>query len=256
MSKSPTLRKLEDDRKHEQARLDGSRSQVERNRLGQFATPPGLARAMARLVLTQWPTSKRVRFLDPGIGTGAFYSALRTEAPKRRVAYAGGVEIDREVAATTKALWSADGLDVREGDFTRLSSPADKDRVNLILANPPYVRHHHLKGEDKLRLQRRVANELGLAVSGLAGLYCHFLLLSHSWMEDDGLAAWLIPSEFFDVNYGQVLREYLTQRVTLLRVHRFDPSEVQFDDALVSSVVLLFRKTAPILRISSSVRPV
>jgi hypothetical protein len=64
-------------------------------------------------------------------------------------------------------------------------------------------------------------------------------------MEDEGYAAWLIQSEFMDVNYGKALKIYLTDRVTLVRVHRFDPDEVQFGDALVSSVIVVFRKAAP-----------
>jgi hypothetical protein len=48
-----------------------------------------------------------------------------------------------------------------------------------------------------------------------------------------------------DVNYGASLRDFLADRVTLIRAHRFDPDDVQFDDALVSSVVLVFRKTPP-----------
>ncbi len=57
---------------------------------------------------------------------------------------------------------------------------------------------------------------------------------------------WLIPSEFMNVNYGQAVKRYLTERVRLLRVHRFTPVEVQFADALVSSVVVAFEKRAPL----------
>ena len=60
-----------------------------------------------------------------------------------------------------------------------------------------------------------------------------------------GLAVWLIPSEFMDVNYGKTLRRYLTERVTLLHIHRFCPTDVQFTDALVSSAVVVFRKVPP-----------
>ena len=81
-------------------------------------------------------------------------------------------------------------------------------------------------------------------INGLAGLYVYFLLLATAWMEDGGYAAWLIPSEFMDVNYGVALKRFLTDRVTLIRAHRFDPNDVQFGDALVSSVVVVFRKTA------------
>jgi adenine-specific DNA-methyltransferase len=129
------------------------------------------------------------------------------------------------------------------GDFTRQPLP---DRpFNLVIANPPYVRHHHLSGEDKNRLKAKLFQSLRLEMSGLAGLYCYFLLLCHDWMEEQGLAIWLVPSEFMDVNYGSTVRRYLTEHVTLLHMHRFCPTDAQFTDALVSSAVVVFRKTLP-----------
>jgi adenine-specific DNA-methyltransferase len=85
-------------------------------------------------------------------------------------------------------------------------------------------------------------------LNGLTGLYCHFVALSHTWMAQGALAIWLIPSEFMDVNYGRSLKEYLLKHVTLIRIHRFDPKEVQFDDALVSSAVVVFRNARPSAR--------
>jgi hypothetical protein len=48
-----------------------------------------------------------------------------------------------------------------------------------------------------------------------------------------------------DVNYGRPLKNYLLNQVTLLRIHRFDPNDVQFEDAIVSSAILWFRKAKP-----------
>jgi hypothetical protein len=48
-----------------------------------------------------------------------------------------------------------------------------------------------------------------------------------------------------DVNYGKELKRYLLSHVTLLRIHRFDPSDVQFEDAFVSSAIVWFRKAEP-----------
>jgi hypothetical protein len=48
-----------------------------------------------------------------------------------------------------------------------------------------------------------------------------------------------------DVNYGSTVRSYLTEHVTLLHLHRFCPTDAQFTDALVSSVVVVFRKSPP-----------
>lgn len=86
----------------------------------------------------------------------------------------------------------------------------------------------------------------GISISGLAGLHCYFLCLAHEWMADDGLAAWLIPSEFMDVNYGRAVKEYLLNDVALQKIHRFDPLDVQFDDALVTSTVVWFKKRRPL----------
>ena len=84
-----------------------------------------------------------------------------------------------------------------------------------------------------------------MEINGLAGLYCYFLSLSHAWLADDGLAGWLIPSEFMDGEYGASMKRYLLEKVTLLHIHRFDPSDVQFADALVSSAVVWFRNKPP-----------
>ena len=226
----------------EQERLDSLKSAAERNKWGQFATPPELAFSIARYARSLMKDTP-VRFFDPAIGTGSFYSALNRAFPRQNISAAVGIELDPIFARAATELWQGRGLSVTEGVFTR-QSPLEQ-RFNLVLTNPPYVRHHHLSADDKDRLKAKLAQSLYLDISGLAGLYCYFLLLCHDWMEDDGLAVWLIPSEFMDVNYGSAIRRYLTERVTLLHIHRFCPTDVQFTDALVSSAIVVFRKCAP-----------
>lgn len=241
-----SVTQIERDRLAAQAQLDSLRNSEERNRAGQFATPPGLALEIATYARRLWRGGETgVRFLDPALGTGSFYSALRQVFANVRIDEATGVELDPLFAATAARLWRGSGLRVLAADFTRLRPPLPGHLPNLVLTNPPYVRHHHLIRTEKVRLQAAVARELGIRVSGLAGLYCYFLLLGDRWLADGGLAAWLIPSEFMDVNYGNAVKRYLTERVTLQHVHRFSPVEVQFDDALVSSAVVVFEKRPP-----------
>jgi len=230
-----------------QKKIDACRSMADRNRLGQFATPNALAVDIARYVRSVMRgRNTAVRFADPSIGTGSFFSAALSVFGSDRIKSAVGVELDPALCKASRDLWSGLGLEVVHGDFTRaVTSGSCPPPPNLILANPPYVRHHHLERKNKERLQRLAYERTGVEVNGLAGLYVYFLLLATAWMEDDGLAAWLIPSEFMDVNYGGALKRFLTDRVTLVRVHRFDPDSVQFGDALVSSAVLVFWKTRP-----------
>jgi len=228
-----------------QAAIDSSNSATDRNRLGQFATPPHLAIDIARFVGSHIG-SGGIHFADPAVGSGSFYSAAIAVFGSERIKSAIGVEIDVTFADAARKLWSDVGLEVLHGDFTRVVANGARPKApNLILANPPYVRHHHINRCEKERLKELVFRLTGVEMNGLAGLYCYFLLLATSWLENDGYAAWLIPSEFMDVNYGASIKRFLTNCVTLIRVHRFDPDEVQFGDALVSSAVLVLKKTPP-----------
>jgi hypothetical protein len=187
---------------------------------------------------------EKLAFIEPAVGTGVFISAIESVAPGR-VVKGTGVEIDSDYADIAKQLWGAPYKIIHD-DYLLYSKLTDKEiKFDCLCTNPPYVRHHHIDTVLKSNLQHRVKAEIGLKVSGLSGLYVYFILLSHYILSDDAVASWLIPSEFLSVNYGEILRQYLLRHVTLLQLHRFDPEEVQFDDALVSSCVVIYKKRKP-----------
>lgn len=229
-----------------QVKLDAQKSQEERNRLGQFATPTLLARDVVAYGISLLPKATAIRFLDPALGTGSFYSALLATAAARPIEAVSGFEIDPHYAIPASTLWAHFPLHITQGDFTRLEPPAEEQsRFNLLICNPPYVRHHHLASDEKMRLQKRIPTAFGSRIDGLTGLYVYFLAIAHDWMQEGGVAGWLIPSEFMDVNYGRAVKHYFLEQVTLLHIHRFDPCDVQFGDALVSSALVFFRKGPP-----------
>ncbi len=211
--------------------------------MGQFATPPGLADEIVRYGMALLGDGESLRFLDPALGTGAFYSSLLRCASNEQIESATGFEVDPHYGVPAQNLWLGTPLQLAVEDFTR-ATPSQ--RFNLLICNPAYVRHHHVGNGDKVRLQALAKRLSGEDLSGLTGLYGYFLLLGDAWMSPGGVAGWLVPSEFMDVNYGRAIKRYLLgNQVTLLRIHRFDPHDVQFDDALVSSAVVWLRKCPP-----------
>ena len=229
--------------------LDAASTQAERNVSGRFATPPGLASAILEQTLDkiagQMPQTPALRFLDPAAGTGTFYSALLSATNPGSIASACGYELHPTTAAAATTLWAPLGLTVRQQDFTNAPPPPPGQRFDLVVCNPPYVRHHHIPQERKRELRERLEAQGNMQLDGLAGLYAHFIGLAHPWMADGALACWLVPGEFMDTRYGKGVRDYLTARVTLLRIHRFDPADPQFPDALVSSVIVWLRNRPP-----------
>ena len=237
---------IEQRRQSIQITLDAEKTMLERNILGQYATPPKLADDILEYAKEFLPQESKISFHDHAFGTGAFYSALLKAFPNERITSAKAFEKDERVVFEGRKLWRDTPLALHSMDFTRADLPkSEQDKANLIICNPPYVRHHHLSREDKERLQKLSKAITGIKFNGLTGFYCYFLAICHAWMKENGTAGWLIPSEFMDVNYGREVKEYLLNSVTLLRVHRYDPTDVQFDDALVSSSIIWFTNKLP-----------
>lgn len=231
---------IEERRESLQTLLDSQKTAKERNILGQFSTPFPLACEIVRHIGRTTVIPHPIHFLEPSIGTGAFYSALLSTGIKPETAQ--GYEIDPHYSSPSKKLWADSPIQIDTADFLSLE-PIKK--FNLIIANPPYSRHHHIDSLKKREFAARIDNNYGIRISGLAGLYCYFMILSTLWLEDDGVSAWLVPSEFMDVNYGKALRTFLTEKVELLSIHKFDADDLQFSDALVSSCVVVFRNSKP-----------
>lgn len=207
-------------------------------------TPPELACEIADYAVSLLdPSDFPVHFGDPAVGTGAFYSALLQVLPPEKIGSAVGVDISAQQVASAQWRWSHKGMKVRLGDYLHMERLSPR---TLILANPPYLRHQGIQpAEYKQQLRERASVKSGRRVDARSGLYVYFLLLSHAWMRPGALAAWLVPSEFMQTNYGDAVRQYLTSQVELIRIHQFGHDDPQFENALVMPAVVVFRNCPP-----------
>ena len=116
-----------------QADLDAAKDQAERNRLGQFATPTELALEILEYARHRMDGTPVIRFIDPAIGTGAFFSALLNVFPMDGVSDAAGYEVDPHYGEPAAKLWDDTILDLRLEDFTSAAPPLDGNRFNLLI---------------------------------------------------------------------------------------------------------------------------
>lgn len=210
-----------------------------------YLTPPELAHDIVKYAVSKIsPEIGAVDFGDPAVGTGVFFSALLSVLSNSKINSAIGIDIDSERVKETRKRWSHRGLVVESGDYLHMDKLPPR---TLIVANPPYLRYQQIPTAYRLKLQERASVQVGMEISGQSSLYVYFLLLSHGWMKREAVAAWLIPSEFMETNYGAVVRKYLTERVELIRIHSFNPDKIQFENVLVTSTVVVFRNCLPTL---------
>ena len=236
-----TVEEIEALRQRLQTEIDGRKDIESRRMMGQFATPHNLSRQIVSETLPYLAKKPHsLQMLETSMGIGSFVASALITMPNL-IKGICGYELDDDFYNAAVKIWKGRPVRPVRGDFTKATPMPVYD---IVFSNPPYVRHHSLGFDEKIRLQNLVQDTLGIRISGLAGLYCHFMLLSYLWMKPGAVGAWLIPSEWMTVNYGSALRGFLTRKVKILRIHRFDAEDVRFSDALVSSCVVWFKKCA------------
>lgn len=219
-----------------QIELDSAKTMEERNRLGQFSTPYPLACQICAFMKT-FTGDYIESFLEPSMGTGVFYSSLSEISDIGRSV---GYEIDKHYFNPTNELWKGHNIEVINENFLEA---VPEEKFSLIIANPPYSRHHHIPSQVKKKLANTLQSRYNIKLSGLAGLHIYFIMMATQWLKDGGYSCWLIPSEFLSVNYGAELKSFLLKYVDLIAIHSYDNSDLKFHDALVSSSILVFRKS-------------
>jgi adenine-specific DNA-methyltransferase len=210
--------------------------------LGGVITPPEVASEMILAALSEHDDGV-IDFGDPAAGRGSFFAHLVAAVGDHRIASAIAVELDPHHASLSEHLWQAHGLTVVTGDF--LESLIEPNSRSLIVANPPYLRSQELDLAATKPWRQAIQKDLNLTLSGRCDLSLYLILAAHKWARQGAVGAWLISGEALQANYALPLREYLANRVTLLRIHFFDTSESLFRNARVSSIFLLYRYQPP-----------
>jgi adenine-specific DNA-methyltransferase len=77
-------------------------------------------------------------------------------------------------------------------------------------------------------------------LSGFTNIYSMFMLKSLHQLSVKGRAAYLVPSEFLNSDYGTTIKKLLLENGSLRFVILFDAKENVFDNALTTSCILLF----------------
>lgn len=111
-----------------------------------FATPIDLADEIVAYGVSIL-SDNDISFLEPAVGTGAFISAVLRNHKDKSVRNCIGYEIDKQYFDVASSLWLDHGLEAKNLDYT--SQDPNGHQVNLLISNPPYVRHHYITAEDK-----------------------------------------------------------------------------------------------------------
>ena len=200
-----------------------------RKKFAQFFTPFPIAQVMAK-----WITGnkKLQTVLDPAFGLGIFARAIRQTNKECSIK---GFDIDEDILRL-----AANIFDNEKNTSILLKDYMFNDwenRYDGIICNPPYFKFHDY---ENIATLKEIEKKLGLKLNGFTNLYTLFLLKSTCQLNVGGRAAYIIPSEFLNSDYGKLVKSHLIKNKLVRYIIVFDFEENVFDDALTTASILLF----------------
>lgn len=226
---------------------------------GAHFTPPELAAVLAaRLTIAIERTSGTTfRVLDPSCGDGELLLAFALAARTRVLPPLTLIGIEESIVSLNEATERLQDigdvkLEIIPGDFLEMAESRDnqmallaqstrptcfREPVNVVIANPPYVRTQIL-GSDRAR---GLARKFGL--TGRVDLYHAFTVAMTQALAVGGLLGMITSNRFLTTKGGEALREFLASEFDILEI--LDLGDTKLFEAAVLPAVFIGRRRAP-----------
>ena len=183
-----------------------------RRLLGKYYTPEGFAEILVRWALAD----VRGTVLDPSYGGCAFLNAATRVLSERGIENPGGlvygVDVDPSCADFARRSELLIGANCITRDFLATSPTGFPGAPFAAVAgNPPYVRHHWLKGARRTAA-RAIAAGCRQPLPATASVWAYFVLHALTFLAPGGRLAMLVPEAILQAKYAAPLRATLAER--------------------------------------------
>jgi adenine-specific DNA-methyltransferase len=199
-----------------------------RKKFAQFFTPFPIADLMAKWILGN---DNLNTLLEPAFGLGVFSRAILSQ--KKNITIKG-FEVDQNIFDKAKTHFEKyENVSIVLQDYMYNDW---ENRYDGIICNPPYFKFHDY---DNKNILKEIKTKLNCELNGFTNLYTLFLLKSIYQLSSNGRAAFIIPSEFLNSDYGKLVKSYLIKSKVLRHIIVVNFKENVFDNALTTASIIL-----------------
>lgn len=196
-----------------------------RKKYAQFFTPSAIAKFMVEWV-AKGSSSKSV--FDPAFGLGAFFE----NAPKG--CEFTGCDIDSKIIEYFKQNAERKPDKIECADYLLSFG----ERRSGIVCNPPYLRFQ--KFMNRSAVFSAFNDWLGVRLSGYTNIASAFLVKSISELTSDGRLAYILPSEFLNAGYGELVKQWLVRGSHLDSIIEVACEKDAFEEVITSVCIVLY----------------
>lgn len=224
---------------------------------GATFTPPKLADYISDKILSYYKYDKRsIKILDPACGEGALLSSISRKLEYKDInfeliGFDSNEEFLKTASHNLKSHSPKVSTSLINGDFLEQVSPEFKQKklftdyssnnyingtVDMIIANPPYVRTQILGAN----YAQRIAKKFNL--KGRVDLYYPFLMGMTYALKENGLLGVVTSNRYLLTKSGASIRKFLKENFEILEI--IDLGDTKLFDAAVLPAIFIGRKKA------------
>lgn len=196
-----------------------------RKKYAQFFTPPAIAKFMVEWVLKG---SSSGSAFDPAFGLGAFFE----NAPKG--CEFSGCDVDHKIIEYFNENTELKPKKIECEDYLLRFG----ERRSGIVCNPPYLRFQ--KFMNRNAVFSAFNDRLGVRLSGYTNIASAFLVKSISELTADGRLAYILPSEFLNAGYGELVKRWLVRGAHLDSIIEVACEKDAFEEVITSVCIVLY----------------
>ena len=198
---------------------------------GAYYTPLQLADAMVGL----FSYADISTVLEPSCGDGIFIDRLLNIDTQIQSITVIEVEPD-EAEKVANRYRDNDSISVITGDFFEFyDNNLEQEYFDLILGNPPYIRYQYLTEKQREILSQILVSH-GMKANKLINAWVGFLVACTQMLSSNGKIAFVVPAEILQVAYAEDLREFLSNRFSMITLIAFE--KLVFPD--IEQEILIF----------------
>ena len=207
-------------------------SQKTRKLRGGYYTPEQIA-----AFILKWGTDNNSNcdILEPSCGDGEFLKQMIKNGNKFKSLTA--IELD-VLEAKKAGEVDLPNTTVINTDF-HLYCNETKDRFDLIIGNPPYIRCQYFNKDQQVEAEK-IFKKANLKYSKLTNAWVSFVVGSSLLLKEQGKIGFVVPAELLQVSYAKQLREFLSRFYNKINIISF--KKLVFPDIQQEVILLLCEK--------------
>lgn len=207
---------------------------INKKNTGSYYTPKFLAEFISKRVLMYFSGNTGISILEPSVGDGAFVEVL-AECNSINIKLTA-LDINHEELDKAASKWNRKDAYFEKIDFLEFGKT---QKYSAIIGNPPYIKKNRLS-EKQISFCKEIHREANLTEASVKNIWTTFLVKANELLDNNGVLAFVLPSELLQVKFAEEIREYLKKEFHRIEIFTFN--DLMFECKGQDTIVLFAYK--------------